>query len=520
MRLLEKIAPFAALVALGVLAYANSIDGSFIWDDNTLIADNAVIKNFSNIPSIFVSDNIVTPTGKTFHFFRPIQIITYMIDYSRWGLNPKGYHLTNIILHVLVAFALYWFVGNLYRDKLLALACAAIFIVHPIHTEAVSYISGRADPLATLFVLVSFVCYVSFLSQGGLFFYAAIFLSYMAALLSRENSLIFPVLILVYHYVFRRKARLSVFLPLLIMTAAYIFLRTQVLIHLLPEFNVKPATTVLDRLPRFFVAVTRYMKLLVAPLNLHMEYGNKIFKMSEPAAVAGAAIFFGGIIFAITGRRLEKGLLSFSVLFFAAALVPVSNVYPIGAYMAEHWLYLPSIGFFLLVAWAFRKICSYRYLKAIGVVAFVSVVACCLYLTIMQNSYWKDPVEFYERTLMFSPESIRANNDLAIAYEKMGKHQDAIEIYRELIKIDPRQPDVYVNLGAVYVVTGQTDYAIAACEKAIALEPNNATAHNNLAVALYMKGEYKRAIEECDLALKYGYKVNPKLFELLGPYRE
>lgn len=132
----------------------------------------------------------------------------------------------------------------------------------------------------------------------------------------------------------------------------------------------------------------------------------------------------------------------------------------------------------------------------------------------------RNSVEVYERKSKSAPESVKARNDLAMAYEKEGMHDKAISVYNRMLAKDPDHPDLYVNLAAIQIKKRNPESAIALCEKAIELEPSNATARNNLAVAYYLQGEYELAIEQCDLAIKYGYKVKPELLELLKPYRE
>lgn len=143
----------ALIIILGFIAYGNSLNGKFIWDDFNLVRDNRHIRNSSNITGIFTQD-IGAGAAEKYNFYRPLQMFTYMIDYSLWKLNVKGYHLTNTILHILAALVIYWLIDILFRDNLLSLFTSLFFVACPIHSEAVSYISGRADSLVTLFMLL------------------------------------------------------------------------------------------------------------------------------------------------------------------------------------------------------------------------------------------------------------------------------------------------------------------------------------------------------------------------------
>ena len=165
-----KIVPIILIIILGSVIYSNSLNGAFIWDDDTLVKENLYIRNWSNIGKFFAG-NISTDKSPGFKFYRPFQMITYAIDYSLWKLNVKGYHLTNILLHISVALLLYWLVNILYGDRLFSLLTSIFFVTHPIHTEAIAYISGRSDPLSAFFMLLCFIFYVKILRRERMGFF-------------------------------------------------------------------------------------------------------------------------------------------------------------------------------------------------------------------------------------------------------------------------------------------------------------------------------------------------------------
>ena len=465
------------IVLLGFGLYANSINGKFIWDDRYLIKENIYIKNPADMPKL-LTKNIGMGAGLKSASYRPLQMLTYAANYRLHGLDARGYHFTNILFHILAALALYFFLGAIFNNRNLSLIAALLFVSHPIHTEAVSYISGRADPMALFFMLLAFT--------GPIFFY-------VLALLSRESALILPVLILLYHYAFGKKIERRSFLPVIIISAMYIALRVFVIRTNLPGDTCD--TTVFQRMPGFFVAITEYFRLLLWPFGLHMEYGDRIFSMAEPKALLGICITVFLLGYAFFKRRKNK-ILFFSVLWFFITILPSSNLYPINAYMAEHWLYLPSIGFFLIVANGMTKWRGGLNLLSILLLVFYSS------LTIMQNNYWKEPIAFYNKTLEYAPDSFRVHNDLGIEYYELGEKEKAARSYERAIELDPKPARAHNNLGVVYKNLGRLDEALAAFEKAVALDPGLAEAYNNLGVAYDEKGKkdkavaaYKKAIE-------------------------
>ncbi len=501
------------IVILGLAVYANSLEGKFLWDDEALIEKNARIRDWSNIPKIF-SETIGAGTKVNFSSYRPIQIFTYMIDYSLWRLNPKGYHITNTLLHILAALSLFWLISIIFKDNLLSMFTSILFVVHPIHTEAVTYISGRADCLAAFFMLLCFAFYIKQLNSKSLITYILMLLSYILALLSRENSLILPALLLLYHYAFNKKLNVKNFTSILGILFAYILLRATIFI---PSTNTH-SFTFSQRLPGFFAAITNYLKLLILPFNLHMEYGLKLFSFQNPKVILGIILLFSLLIFAFK-KKTKNNMLFFSMFWFFIALLPSSNLYPINAYMAEHWLYIPSIGFFLI----FAKVLTYLYrtkdLKIPAIIFIISLIAFYSFLTIEQNNYWKEPLAFYERTLKCAPDAARPYYNLGKTYVDMGRKKEAIPLFERAIEIDPNYVGAYNNLAVGYYEEGKKQKALPLLKKALEINPNYAEAHSNLAIVYYYKNEHNLAIKHCDKAIELGHSISPKFLELLKPYK-
>lgn len=480
------------IIIVGFGVYSNSLNGKFIWDDDALIKNNIYIKSWTNLSKLFMED-IGAGAAREFNFYRPLQIFTYMLDYSIWKLNVFGYHLTNVMLHILVGLCIYWLAYILFEDFLLSFLASIFFVVHPIHTEAVSYISGRADPLALLFM---FLCLILYIRNR---FYFLMLLCYVLALSSKENSLISPLLILLYHYSFKRKLEIKRFLPILAITSAYILLRLTVLSSLLP--NISTSTSLFQRLPGFFVAITNYLRLLFMPLDLHMEYGNKLFSFTEPKVIAGVLISSLFIGYSLIKKKDNK-LFFLSTLWFFISLLPNSNLYPINAYMAEHWLYVPSIGFFLVLSDRLCFIFRTNELRTVAIVLTVGFLVLYSYLTIEQNNYWKEPITFYERTLKYAPNSAMMLSRLGTEYSASGKREEAIKLFEKAIRIDPTYAYAYNNIGVEYNTMGKREEAIELFEKAIEISPNFVDAYYNLGVIYNTMGKKEEAAELFEETIK------------------
>ena len=487
------------IIILGFGIYLNSLGGNFIWDDAGLIKDNVYIRNWSGLSQVFTK-NIWAGIGEGSNVYRPFQMVTYIVDYSLWKLNVHGYHFTNILLHILAALAFYWLVNVLFNNRILALFSSLIFICHPVQVEAVSYISGRADPLVTIFILISFVFYLKFLQTKKIAVWVMMLLSFIFALLSRENALILPALFILYHYAFKKKLEIKYFWPVLSLAGIYIILR---LVFINTVFYETPAkSTFMQRLPGSLAALTNYVRILFLPLNLHMEYGNIFFSFLAPKVILG----FGIILFllaCILKSRNSNRLVFFSIAWFIIALLPASNLYPINSYMAEHWLYLPSIGFFIILGKLFVSLYEKDKFRFMGLSLLICLLAAYSYLTIKQNTYWRSELSFFERTLKHAPRSSKVYNNLGHLYCDAGNKAQGIKMYLKAIQINPRYAEAYNNIGDIYISSGRNEEGIKYCQMAIRLNNSLSSAYYNLGNAYYNLGQKDKSIEMLEKSIRF-----------------
>jgi tetratricopeptide (TPR) repeat protein len=489
--------PLVLIAALGFLVYGNSLRGQFVWDDDVLIKDNVTIKQTSNIGRVW-TQNIEAGAGRMTNSYRPVVILTFMVNYALGQLSPVGYHVANILFHVLAGWALYWFIHLLFQNVTLAFLTSIFFIVHPVHTEAVSYISGRSDPLALFFLLIAFIYYVKQKESLRPSYCFAMASAYALGLFARESTLILPVLLIFYHRVFEKKFVFRKFSVILGVTVFYLVLRVG-LSGVLPGAVV--TTTFLQRTPGFFAAVTDYIRLLVVPLGLHMEYGMPIFSWTAPKVIVGF-VFVCFCLLSIRYPRAPK-LVRFAVGWFFLTLLPVANIFPVNAYMAEHWLYLPSIGFFFLLARWISSCLEAGPGRSAVMAAAVALLAFYGALTIRQNVTWNDPLRFYERTLQFNSTSSRVLTNLGTVYQSRGEDAKAISLYKKAIEINPKtEVRAYNNLGLIYENAGKSEEAIAWFKKAVALNSALPEVYNNLGTAHMHIGKpaeaasfFKKALE-------------------------
>jgi len=478
------------IIILGFTVYANSLKGEFIWDDNAFVKNNAYIKDWRHIPDI-LTKSTASGAGYSDDLYRPFQTFTYLIDNSIWKGNLIGYHLTNILLHVLVSLAIYWLVILLFSNRTLAWVTSVLFIVHPVQTEAVSYISGRGDLLSALFMLLCIIFYIIQLGTRDWRLFIIMLSSYTLSILSKENAIILPVLLLLYHYVFKNKIKLRLLAPIVGIAFFYLLLRPIRTTALLFDFNI-----FLKRIPGFFVAITNYLRILFLPIDLHMEYGNRLFRFMNPKAIFGFVASFILLSQAFKKSHTNK-LFVFSVCWFFIALLPHSSVYPVCAfYMAEHWLYFSSLGFFLILASLALLLYNRNKSKIYFNVLIICLVSIFSFLSISQNKYWNNQISFYKRTLKYTPDSARIYNNLCQAYIAGANYSEAVKACRRAIDIKSNFPEAYCNLGDIYKELGNNAGAEVSYNKAIKINPKFTAAYFQLGELYSSTGKNEEAIKE------------------------
>ena len=505
------------IIAAGLFAYSNSLSGEFVWDDDYLIADNKYIKNWCYLKDIFSGKVSTDYVVRNFRFYRPLQMFTYTLDYHIWGLNSEGYHITNLLLHIAAALCIYWLISLITGSKGVAFLTGLFFVIHPVNTEAVSYISGRSDLLAAFFILLCMVFYAKNMIKVKVLYEILIISAYILALLSRETSLILIALLLLLNFVTNKEIKKRTIFSVLAISAVYITVRLTFL-KWIPG-NITFDTSVLERLPGFFAAIFEYIRVLVIPVDLHMEYGEKIFALTDVRVIAGFVISTFLMIIAI--KKRNNKVIVFSMMWFFINLLPVSNIYPLNAYMAEHWLYLPAVGFFLILAnafvWLYKRSELFKWIAVFLVFILIGIY---LILTIKQNHYWRDPVTFFERAVEYSPRSFRVYNNLGRAYIKENRTADAVETFTKALSIKPDYVMAYYNLGVLYKKTGDYDKSIQAYKKTIELYPTYVKAYCNLGNVYVRKGKFRKVLKLYNDALSKGLYYHEIYYNLGNTYEE
>jgi len=446
------IAIIALMFIVGLSVYSNSFKNEFIYDDYHLVVENEGIKNLTYLPEIFKYGQTHFSKSKGGKFYRPITSIVFMIDYFLWALNPFGYHLTNTLLHIVVSALFFVVMRYITRSMLLSFLGGILYLVHPVHTQAVTYISGRADSIATIFLLLMCVFqYKYWVSDKKIIYYPMILLCFCLGLLSKEMAVIFPFLLMIHEYCIRGKRGYSGLLnrhivfyaPFFVIMGIWFFIKNKIV----------PTVAMVREIPRFIdqlTMITRmifdYVRLSFIPINLHMDYRfpptDRIIENGYLLTWICTIVFLFFLYFIWRKGKTDNNyrIIFFGFGWFMAGLFPYTGIlFPLNAIFAEQWLYIPEMGFILSVVYGINYSIRNMEWRMKTVICGCIVTACMFsFLTIKQNRVWESPFTFYSYTLKFTPYSAVMYNNLAIQYiEKKKNYIKAEELLSEAVRIDP-----------------------------------------------------------------------------------
>lgn len=524
-----KIKPFylitiLVLVVLGFGIYSVNLENKLFWDDSDWIVNNPFVHNFSweNVKAWF-SQNTLAGIGMRSNYYRPFLFTTFTLNYVMHGVEPFGYHLVNNALHIANSILIFLLIAIGTRKRLVGAVVALLFLVHPLQTEAITYVAGRGDPLNVFFMLCAIFAF-TLMERGRIRTAVGYGISVplvILAMLSRETAIIFPFLALTYYLAFLRtqpfvaalKRGVIRTVPYFTVVFIYGILRLTVLnFDNTLNFYTTPnpySESFLIRMYTFMGILATYAKILLVPLGLHMERSAVVF--GDPwhlLVLVPFAVLVGlGVLVwrlyrrdgEVRDRTSHFSLWLFAIGWFFVNLGPTSGITPINALVYEHWLYLALVGPALLVAWygvaAWER--WHTPLVRYGLpLALVAVVAWFSVLTVKRNIVWGDPIKFFQEIVdKYEPESARINNNLGNMFFDKGEIEKAVEYYQKSVASNDTFPQPYYNLGSILYARGDIRGAQASFEKAIEIDPYFVYGYQGLAVIAAEQGDFVKTTE-------------------------
>ncbi len=508
---------YTALIALPFLLYVNTLHNNFVFDDLPLIVAHSKVQELSTPWRLFIGQQ----TGRL--SYRAIRTVSYAIDYAIGGMNPTVFHASNITYHALTVLVVFRLVQALTGASRAAFLAALLFATHPIQTDAVAYLSGRRDILSTLFYLTGFLAFIRYRESGRRWRLGAALVAYFLAVLSKEMAITLPLLWLGYDLLRTFEPQTGESFPALLRRLGNGFRRVLMESRLfyLASFGAAGAAACYllfvvrvsrqkawygGSLPMTLLTSSRivvhYIKLLLFPATLSADYSYNAFPVASSWADVRAwlALLVLALIAIGLGRLSSSSkVAAFGGLWFFVTLLPVSQIIPHHELMAEHYLYLPSVGVALLVGtlldrWA-RTPRAGRAL-AIGVSTALLLLSV---RTVARNRDWKDELTLWQTTVRTAPDSARARTNLGLSYLDLGQHQAAEQELKAALAILPNDVHVLNSLGILYISTrreGEAEQAFMEAAR-VGMERNKglaAVALNNLG-ALYLGQKRDREAE-------------------------
>lgn len=489
------IATFLFIITL--VAFGNTLFNQLFFDDEQFIYKNLYVQNFSVLK--YFSESVTSGAGVVSNYYRPLLLLTYGIEHKLFSNLSFIYHLDNLLIHAGSGILLFIFLKRLLGNTFIPLLTSTLFLIHPIQTEAVSYASGRNDPLSAVFI---FLTLILFFREGR---YSRLFATFffVLALLSREPAVITPALIFIAD-LYKTKSftktggNIPRLAPLIAVVIIYFFLRLTVLnFQNTLNFYQTPtpySTNVTFRLFTFLSVLPTYIGLLFFPKTLFIDRSAEVIRSPLNISVITSLAFIIFLGFFSLKIFKKNPLFLFSFLWFFVAFLPTSGIIPINGIIYEHFLYLPSIGIFLGLSLsfflAFTKIKNPTVLSLFLIFLLSSLLTLTV-RTIMRNKDWRDPITFYTKTIENSPISARLHNNLAMALSEKGKIKEAIKEYKTAINICDCHPQTHFNLANAYLSLNRIDEAKEEYKKAIKIDPSFIKAYLSLAQILKILGEEK-----------------------------
>lgn len=488
-----------------VIVFSGSLKNDFAWDDKYLITGNPYVKSWSYVPKIFTS-HLYEGSEMSTNFYRPFQSLSFIIDYSIWKLNPFGYHLTNLFLHMFNSTLIYLIVIAVSSSSLIALLAALMFGISPVISGVTYYIPARADLLMVFFVLMSVLFFIKHTeSRRGRSYLVVSIASFIMSLLSKEMAMILPFLLAMNIFLKKseKKKPIKSLLPYFIILLIYVLLRATVFDFIkgpnkFIDYSFPASIPLWRRLLTDFNVVVTYARLLLFPFDLYMQrFIRPAIKLFEINVLLPALLI--ALLAFITRRLLRYNrMFLYGVAWFFICLVPVLNIYPISVFLHEMWLYLPSVGFFIALSVIFQDVVKRRAGKILSGIFITAFLIYCALFTISYGKTWKDSIAVYNNILKYrdgNPFIYLVYDNLAMAYYDKGELQKSAEYCGKSISVDPKRPEAYCNMGVAYMAAKKPVKAIKYFKKAIKLKKDYTPAYCNLGHAYSSIGFKNRAME-------------------------
>lgn len=467
----------ALILICGLLSFHNVLGHGFHFDDEHSIIENPHVRSLANVPRFFVDPGTFSGMPEA-RMYRPILLVTYAFNYAVGGYSPCGWHVVNLLLHLANAGLLWSFASVLGASRLAALVAGLIFVVHPIMSESVNYVSSRSSLLATFFLLLAFKG-IGLASRGGSNVWPLAGLAYLGALMAKSIAIVFPLLVGLYMGLFDRWRR--EWLGVLVLVSGLYVLATRAIIG---KALLEPVRGLVAQWSTQLKAGVFYIFKTAVPIGLSVEPQFSVAHNFFSAPVILATLLLASIVvLCIRGR--QRRLIIFAACWFFIALLPTALV-PLHVLVNEHRLYLPMVGWALGMAALLER----SRFGAGWLVGLLLLVA----LTVQRNEVWRDEATLWRDAIAKGGRMARPHVNLGKALLEQGQLDEAIEASQQALAIEPQLERAHYNIGTAYMHQQRYDLAEAYFRRALEIRPEMLPALNNLGNVYQQQGVWQQAL--------------------------
>jgi tetratricopeptide (TPR) repeat protein len=501
--------------ALAFLAYVPTLGFPFVYDDKPQIIQNPAIHAWAYWPRYFTShawaELYPNVSG---NYYRPLFLLWFRLNHAMFGLNPKGWHLTTILCHVAATYMVFALVRRLAASQLLAFSAATLFALHPVHIESVAWVSGVTDPLVAIFMIASFLAFLNF-QEGNRWGWMGMALAFFAlGLLEKETAVVLGPLIFLYAWLYAEKRTgisrlvfaLKQCLGFLTLTILYLPLRALVLRGL--SHSVTSLTLGSMALTEPSI-IWLYLRHLLLPVGISGLYGLPYIHHPASAAFVVPTILLLAFITALVCgiRLLEDSRLAWLACgWMALPIFPVLwlRAYAEGDIAHDRYLYIPSIGFVLLVSMFLAEAsrrwrASHQTLQLAGLAILALVYASA---TLTQQTYWASDLLLYQRAYRIAPRDNLICNDLGAALMDAGNAGAAITLYSQVLAREPGFWLSNYNLGYTYYKIARFQDAELYLRRAININATDSDEYLYLGLSVWRQGRAEEAVQYIQRAIQ------------------
>ena len=507
--------PVLLLICITAIIYFNSLANGFVYDDLGTIVENTHIKRLGNYFSSFYNQSYFKISGGE-ATYRPVATLSYYLLYAFSDQNPFGYRLFSYTLHIFNVILAYLLVHAIIGHKRTAVIAGLLFACHPVNAEAVNGISYNEDLLAAFFFFLALLSYMRLQPAAPKPGYVLLLLSllfFLLGLLSKEMAITLPAILVLYDLILREPAtgKISLTRALAVIqdrkyyyagylgvSFFYLWLRFFA-IYNPAEVETQIWGRLIDRVIYLPVILLKYIKLSLFPYPLNADY---VFsyptRFLDPLPLTSLLVVLALVIYSLFALKKQSAV-SFGIWWFFITLFPVYNLIQIYNPFAERYLYIPLLGFCLVISILLEALLSRISFSRAGILR-VFIVACvvgaCSVITMNRNRDWRDSYSLWTQTLEVEPDSFRAHGNLARVYQNKGMIDASMREVKKTLELNPNDFKAYYNMGVILGEQGIVAEAISAYQKTIAMNPRFKNAHFNLGTIYKAQNRLEAAKQE------------------------